>query len=153
MKTTKFTIYAKSTGLEIAPYEKRQDGKAREGRISLRFFRMENGSQQLRFIAEPWEGFELFRMIGKVSREKGKETLIHRFEGSSGEVVTRLSVEKYERDGKVGHAISVQRGEDVINISTSVGQFLYAGEFLRHLSFTEAWVEPYDSDRVNNSPD
>lgn len=79
MKMPQFTIYAKSAGVEITPYEKRQEGKACEGRISLRFFKMESGSLQLRFVAEPWEGFELSRMINKVFREGGKETLTHKF--------------------------------------------------------------------------
>ena len=53
MKVPHCTIYTKSAGMEIGPYEKRSEGKPREGRISLRFFKMESGSQQLRFVAEP----------------------------------------------------------------------------------------------------
>ncbi len=141
MKVPQITIYAKSAGVEIAPYEKRQEGKAREGRISLRFFRIETGAQQLRFVAEPSEGFELFRMIDKVFRDGGKETLTHKFEGASGEVVTRLTVERYERNSRKGYALIIQRGEDSINVSATEGHFLYAAEFLRRLSLTEAWVE------------
>jgi hypothetical protein len=151
MKTPKYTIYAKSTGMEITPYEKRQEGKPREGRISLRFFRMEGGAPQLRFVSEPWEGFELSRMIDKVSLEGGKQILTHRFEGSGGETVTKLSVEKYERNGKEGHAMTIQRGDDVINVPVALGQFLYAGEFLRRLSVTEAWVEQHDGERRSDT--
>ncbi len=86
MKAPQFTLYTKSAGVEIGPYEKRLEGKPREGRISLRFFKMESGSQQLRFVAEPSEGFELFRLINKVFLEGGKETLTHTFEGSEGEI-------------------------------------------------------------------
>lgn len=146
MKALKFTMYARNTGVEIAPYEKRQEGKPREGRISLRFFRMEGGSPQLRFIVEPWESFELSRIIEAVSREGGKQSLTHRFEGGVGEVVTKLSVEKYERNGKGGQALSIQRGDDTINVPVAVGQFLYAGEFLRRLSVTEAWVEQHEDE-------
>lgn len=146
MKTLKFTMYARNTGMEIAPYEKRQEGKPREGRILLRFFRMEGGSSQLRFIVEPWEGFELSRIIEAVSREGGKQSLTHRFEGGGGEVVTKLSVEKYERNGKGGQALSIQRGDDTINVPVALGQFLYAGEFLRRLSLTEAWVEQHEGE-------
>src|SRR6266540_3330999 len=110
MKVPQFTMYTKSAGVEISTYEKRQEGKPREGRISLRFFKLESGAQQLRFVAEPWEGFELFRMINKVFQEGGKETLTHKFEGSDGEVVTKLTVEKYERNNKAGHALVIQRG-------------------------------------------
>ena len=140
-KLPQFTVYAKNAGVEISPYEKRQEGKLHEGRISLRFFRMESKSLQIRFMAEPWEGFELFRKIDKVYREEGKETITHKFEGKEGEIITKLTIEKYERNNKAGYALSIQRGSDSINVSASEGQFLYAGEFLRHLSLTQAWVE------------
>jgi hypothetical protein len=153
MKVPKFTMYARSTGMEIAPYEKRQEGKPREGRISLRFFRMEGGSPQLRFVVEPWEGFELSRIIESVSQEGGKQSLTHRYEGSGGEIVTKLSVERFERNGKEGQALGIQRGDDAINVPVALGQFLYAGEFLRRLSVTEAWVEQYEDEREGNSAD
>ncbi len=141
MKMPQFTMYTKSAGLEIGPYEKRQEGKPREGRVSLRFFKMESGSQQLRFVAEPSEGFELFRLINKVFLEGGKEILTHKFEGGEGEIVTRLAIERYERNNKAGYALSIQRGNESINIAATAGKFLYAAEFLKHLSLTEAWVE------------
>jgi len=141
MKVPQFTIYAKSAGVEISPYEKRPEGKACEGRISLRFFKIASGALQLRFVAEPWEGFELFRMINKVFLEGGRETLTHKFEASDGEIVSKLTVEKYERNNKAGYALIIQRGNDSINVSASASHFLYAAEFLKHLSITEAWME------------
>jgi hypothetical protein len=141
MKQPRCIIYAKSAGLEISPYEKRHEGASREGRISLRFFTMENVSQQIRFVARPGEGFELYRMISKVFGEGGKEVMTHKFDGNAGEVVTKLSIEKFERSGKTGYAFVVQRGSECINIASSAGDFLYAGEFLRHLSLSEAWAE------------
>jgi len=141
MKVPQFTIYTKSAGVEISPYEKRQDGKPREGRISLRFFKMEGGANQLRFVAEPSEGFELYRIINKVFLEGDKETLIHKFEGNDGEIITKLTVEKYERNNKTGYAFVIQRGDESINIAATACNFLYAAEFLKHLSMTEAWTE------------
>ncbi len=35
----------------------------------------------------------------------------------------------------------IQRGNESINIAATAGNFLYAAEFLKHLSLTEAWVE------------
>jgi len=141
MKVPKITIYTKSAGVEISPYERRQEGKPREGRISLRFFSIASGSQQLRFVAEPSEGFELFRMINKVYVEGEKEALTHVYEGTEGKTVTKLTVEKYERNNKTGYAFIIQRGNESINIAASASTFLYAAEFLRHLSLTEAWAE------------
>jgi hypothetical protein len=142
MRVPQTTIYAKSAGIEIAPHEKRGAGRPAEGRIALRFFRMESGSSAIRFVAEPAEAFELYRKINKVFREGGKESLTHRFEGSEGEVVTRLALESFERGGKPGFAFAVKRGVEEINVPVSPERFLYAGEFLRHLSLAQAWVEP-----------
>lgn len=140
-KAPQVTVYARSAGVEIGPYEKRSEGRPAEGRIVLRFFRMESGTASIRFVAEPAEGFELYRKMQKVFRDGGRETLKHRFEGSDGEVVTRLSVERFERGGKTGCAFAVQRGEEEINVPTGAERFLHAAEFLRHLSLAQAWVE------------
>ncbi len=140
-KIPQTTVYARSTGMEIGPYEKRSEGRSAEGRIALRFFRLESGAAALRFIAEPAEAFDLCCRIRRICREGGRETLNHKFEGSEGEVVTRLSLERYDRNGRQGYAFSIQRGEEEINVPTSAERFLFAGEFLRHLSLLQAWVE------------
>jgi hypothetical protein len=93
------------------------------------------------------------RIIESVSLEGGKQSLTHRYEGSGGEIVTKLSVERFERNGKEGQALGIQRGDDAINVPVALGQFLYAGEFLRRLSVTEAWVEQYEDEREGNSTD
>jgi hypothetical protein len=40
------------------------------------------------------------------------ETLTHKFESSEGEIVSKLTVEKYERNNKAGYALIIQRGND-----------------------------------------
>ena len=140
MKNPQTTIYAKGSGLEIGPHEKRSADRPPEGRIALRFFRLEGGSTAIRFVAEPAESYELYCRIGKIYRDGGKETLNHRFEGSEGEVHTRLTVERYESGGKTGYAFGIQRGEDKINVPVSGERFLYTAEFLKYLSLTQAWV-------------
>lgn len=140
-KVPQVTIYAKQAGVAITPYEKRSEGRPAEGRIALRFFKLESGSTAIRFIAEPAEAFELCDKMHKVARDGGKESLNHRFEGRDGEVLTRLTVERWERGGKSGFALAVQRGEEEINVPATVDRFLHAAEFLRHLSLQQAWVE------------
>ncbi len=135
------TLYAKQTGLSITPWERRADGRPTEGRIALRFFRLASGSSSLRFIAEPAEAFALHGKIQKLWRDGGQESLTHAFEGPDGEVQTRLTVERWERNGKSGCAFTVQRGDEQINVPVPAERFLYAAEFLRHLSFQQAWVE------------
>jgi hypothetical protein len=140
-KIPQVTIYAKQAGVAITPYEKRSDGRPTEGRIALRFFKLESGSSPIRFVAEPAEAFELCGKMHKVVKDGGKESLSHRFEGRDGEVQTRLTVERWERGGKSGCALSVQRGEEELNVPVSLDRFLHAAEFLRHLSLQQAWVE------------
>jgi hypothetical protein len=141
MKVPQATFYAKGTGVEIGPYEKHSEGRPTEGRILLRFFRMEGGSAAIRFIAEPAEGFELYLKINRIFREGGRESLIHRFEGADGEVVTRLGVERYGDKERPGYALAVQRGEEKINVPVSGERFLFAAELLKHLALSQAWVE------------
>ena len=141
MRVPRFTIYAKESGVEISATEKRQQGKPEEGRIALRFFRLTSGAHQIRFVVEPWEAFELHRKILAVSGAAGKETLTHKFEGSEGETVTKLSVEGYERNGRKGYAFSIQRGDESINVAAPQGEFLFAAEFLKKLSVAQSWVE------------
>jgi len=141
MRTHKFTLYAKETGLEISPCEKKIQGKPDEGRIALRFFRLTSGAHQIRFIAEPWEGLDLHRKINAVQLEGGRESLTHRFDSGEAETVTKLWVECYQRNGKKGYAFSIQRGEESINVAAPLGEFLFAAEFLKGLSVAQSWVE------------
>jgi hypothetical protein len=140
MRTAKFTIYAKESGVEIAPTEKKQQGKPEEGRIALRFFKLAAGALQIRFLIEPWQAFDLGKKMEALG-EGGKETLTHKFDTGEAETVSRLSVECYQRNGKKGYALSIQRGDDSINVAAQQGQFLFAAEFLRKLSVEQSWVE------------
>jgi hypothetical protein len=141
MKNPQVTIFAKQAGVEITPYTKRSDNRPNEGRIALRFFRLESGGTSLRFIVEPAEAFDLYCRMGKVHAEGGKESLSHRFEASGNEVSTKLTLERYTRNGKHGFALELQRGNEEINVPTTAERFLHAAEFLRYLSLREAWVE------------
>jgi hypothetical protein len=140
-KIPQITIYARKAGVAISPHERRSEGRATEGRIVLRFFRLESGSSAIRFITEPVEAFALYGMMHKVFRDGGQESLNHSFPGPDGEVQTRLTVERWARNDKSGYALSVQRGEEQVNVPVQPEQFLYAAEFLRHLSLQQAWVE------------
>ena len=141
MRIPRCTIYAKESGVEISPCEKRQQGRPEEGRIAFRFFRLTAGASQIRFVAEPWEAFDISRKMNAVHPDGGKETLTHRFESADGETVTKLSVECYQRNGRKGYAFSVQRGEESINVAAPLGEFLFAAEFLKQLSVAQSWVD------------
>lgn len=141
MKNPQITIFAKQAGVEITPHIKRSDNRPDEGRIALRFFRLESGGTSLRFIVEPAEAFDLGCRMVKVHAEGGKESLSHRFEANGSEVLSKLTIERYTRNGKHGFALGLQRGSEEINVPTTPERFLHAAEFLRHLSLREAWVE------------
>jgi hypothetical protein len=140
-KIPQITIYARQAGVSISPFERRSEGRATEGRIVLRFFRLESGSNAIRFIVEPFEAFALYSKMHRIASDGGQESLNHSFTGPDGEVQTRLTVERWARNGKSGYAISVQRGEEQLNVPVQPDQFLFAAEFLRHLSLQQAWVE------------
>jgi len=140
-KIPQITIFARQAGVAISPHERHSEGRPAEGRIVLRFFHLESGSSAVRFIVEPFEAFALYSKIHKIVRDGGQESLKHSFTGPKGEVQTRLTVEQWERNSKSGYAISVHRGEEQINVPVQSDQFLFAAEFLRHLSLQQAWVE------------
>ncbi|QWV95183.1 hypothetical protein KP004_08410 [Geomonas oryzisoli] len=140
MRTPKLTIFAKQTGVEIAPSEKKQNGKPQEGRVAFRFFRLATGQPHIRFVVEPCEAFEVSRKITQLQAAGGKATFTHRFESADGETVTRMNVESYQRNGKAGYAFSIQRGEESINVPAPEGEFLFAAEFLKQLSVAQSWV-------------
>lgn len=146
MRIPKLTIFAKETGVEIGPGEKKQNGKPEEGRVAFRFFRLAAGQHHIRFVAEPKEAFEVSRRISELKDQAGKATFTHRFETAEGETVTRLNVESYERNGRKGYAFSIQRGDESINVAAASGDFLFAAEFLRHLSVAQCWVAGADPD-------
>ena len=141
MKKQQYVIYAKGTGVEIHPGERRPEGRPAEGRVVLRFFRLQEGAGSIRFLVEPWEAFDLSRKMGRVWRDGVKEKLTHKFETSEGEVVSTLSVEKWERNGKSGCALSVQRDKETINVPADEGRFLFAAEFLKALASAQSWVD------------
>ncbi|MFO7576855.1 MAG: hypothetical protein R6W66_03920 [Pelovirga sp.] len=140
-KIPQITVYARKAGVAIGPHERRSEGRATEGRVVLRFFRLESGSSAIRFIVEPFEAFALYGKMHRIVRDGGQESLNHAFAGPEGEVQTRLTVERWARDGKSGYALTVQRGEEKLNVPVQPEQFLYVAEFLRHLSLQQAWVE------------
>ena len=150
-----YEIFSQSTGVEIRAAIKttEEHGQAieRNGRIHLRFFKLTPKTKpddvtQIRFICEPDEAFGLAMMINQVAESSVscKDKLApHKFSGGEqgAETVTTVSVEKWERSGKSGYALTVGRGKDFISVPVPRAKFLFAGEFLRALSTEQAWVE------------
>lgn len=150
-----YEIFSQSTGVEIRSAIKTNEGHGqvaeRSGRIHLRFFKLTPKVKaeevtQIRFICEPDEAFGLSLMVSQVagSSVPCKEKLNpHKFtSGDQGEeTVTTLSVEKWERGGKSGYALTVGRGKDFISVPVPLAKFMFAGEFLRALSTEQCWVE------------
>jgi len=150
-----YEIFSQSTGIEISAAIKtgEEHGQIveRSGRIHLRFFKLTPKTKpddvtQIRFICEPDEAFGLSLMIRQVASSSVpcKEKLNpHKFSAGDlcEETVTTLSVEKWERGGKSGFALTVGRGKDFISVPAPLAKFIFAGEFLRALSTEQCWVE------------
>jgi len=150
-----YELYSQSSGVEIreAYRSHEESGKVIErcGRIQLRFFKLTPKTNpdevtQIRFICEPDEAFGLSLMIAQVAASSVpcKEKLSpHKFSpGDQGEeIVTTLTVEKWERGGKGGYALTVGRGRDFISVPVPLPKFLFAARFLKYLSTEQCWVE------------
>lgn len=150
-----YEIFSQSTGVEIRAAIKTNEEHGQlveqSGRIHLRFFKLTPKTTpkditQIRFICEPDEAFSLSLMINQVagSSVPCKEKLNpHKFSAvvQGEETVTTLSVEKWERGGKSGYALTVGRGKEFISVPVPLAKFLFAGEFLRSLSTEQCWVE------------
>lgn len=153
-----YEIYSQSTGVEIRAAIKSNEDHGvvteRSGRIHLRFFKLTpkvnpDEVTQIRFICEPDEAFGLALMINQVagSSVPCREKLApHKFPAAEqgAETVTTVSVEKWERGGKSGYALTVGRGKDFISVPTPLAKFLFAAEFLKFLSTEQCWVERVD---------
>ncbi|MBT1072302.1 hypothetical protein [Pelotalea chapellei] len=149
-----YEIFSQSTGLEISGMSKtlkeHDQAVGRIGRIQLRFFKLMPKSKpeevtQIRFICEPDEAYNLAIMIAQIagSSVPCKEKLNpHKFQaGEQGETVTTLAVEKWERSGKNGFALTVSRGKDFISVPVPQIKFQFLAEFLRHLAVEQCWIE------------
>ena len=139
-KIPQITICTRKAGLPSAPLSVAARGGRPKGASCCAY---SPGERQQRNPLHRRTGGSLcpVRQDPKVVRDGGRESLTHAFAGPDGEVQTRLTVERWERNGKSGYALSVQRGEEQINVPVQPEQFLSAAEFLRHLSLQQAWVE------------
>lgn len=154
-RTRCYEMFSQTTGVEITAAAKSSEENGqiveRSGRIHLRFFKLTPKTKpddvtQIRFICEPDEAFGLSLMIGQVagSSVPCKEKLNpHKFASreQGEETVTTVSVEKWERGGKSGYALTVGRGKDFISVPVPLAKFLFTGEFLRAISTEQCWVE------------
>lgn len=149
------TLYSKSRGsdvsigCEITDYEKR-NGKT-EGRVALRFFISDNSKEQVRFVCEPREAYDLFFKINKVARSTAackEQSLPHKIEreenGRKITIITSVTIEKWVNEKRSGYAIVGSRTIDGKNNSFNVAipdvaALLYYGDFLKFLSCAQAW--------------
>jgi hypothetical protein len=147
-----FPLYSRNSGLEITP-ETKESGtkKTKAGMVQLRFFLLKAPGEagkttQIKFQLQPWEAFDLCARMNKIVRDGGKDKITHKFipSGDAAEVVTTVTIEKWERNGKSGLGIAVGRGDTFISVpvdQASTTRFLYAAEFLKFLSTRQGWVD------------
>ncbi len=139
-----YTVYAKNAGMEIRTASKvstEESATGKEGRIALRFFTFGNGdSQSLKFILNPLEAYSMYLFTAEIAKKGGKQTLTHKFKGEEGEVTSRLTLEKWEKESKSGYAYALKRGDsNAVNVAMDMASFLYVGELLKALSLEQAW--------------
>jgi hypothetical protein len=138
-----------SSGLEISEGIKRSesanDPVRAEGRVFLRFFATDQPKEQhIRTMLEPWEAFQLSRLIQQSVEAKEKVELRlapHRFTRNGEDIVTSVLVEKWIKENRAGYAIKAMRKGLSYNIAMSETHLLWAGEMLRVLATAQAWQE------------
>ena len=138
-----------SSGLEISEGIKRNesanDPLRAEGRVFLRFFATDQPKEQhIRTMLEPWEAFQLSRLIQQAIEAKDKVELRlapHKFIRNGEDIVTSVLVEKWVKENRTGYAIKGMRKGLSYNIAMSEMHLLWAGEMLRALATAQAWQE------------
>lgn len=138
-----------SSGVEISEGIKRNesanDPVRVEGRVFLRFFATDQPKEQhIRTMLEPWEAFQLSRLIQQAVESKEKVELRlapHKFTRDGEDIVTSVLVEKWVKESRSGYAIKAMRKGLSYNIAMSETHFLWAGEMLRALATAQAWQE------------
>ncbi len=152
------TIYCKakgrqgeevSSGLEISEGIRRSDTAndpvRAEGRVFLRFFATDQPKElHIRTMLEPWEAFQLSRLIHQAVEAKEKVELRlspHKFTRNGEEIVTGVVVEKWVKESRSGYAVKAMRKGQSYNIAMSEPHFLWAAEILRSLATAQAWHE------------
>lgn len=138
-----------SAGLEISEGVKRNESAGDpvrdEGRVFLRFFATDQPKEQhVRTMLEPWEAFQLSRLIQQVVEAKDKVELRlapHKFTRNGEEIVTSVQVEKWVKETRSGYAIKATRKGLSYNVAMSETHLLWASEMLRSLATAQAWQE------------
>ncbi len=140
------TLFSKNTGVEVKANDVVKKG-LKFGVVTLRFFKLENGGSQMRFIMSPVESYAASLMITKVSgsKEALKLKKTHKFEKDGKEVETSLTLEKWVKESKSGYAVSIKRDSESINVPLTLSDFAYLGELLKYLSTQQAWVNPVET--------
>lgn len=151
-----YTLYSEGNGLEIRATTATKEDKGRlskEGRITIRFFSLEDKSKYLRFILTPAEAYWGYLKTMEIAKKGGKSSLTHKFDSGEREITTSLNIEKRDQDGKSDFLMSVERGETSIAVSMDTTHFLFAGELLRALSTVQAWSSFERSDSEEEKPE
>lgn len=140
-------LYSQKAGVEVSG-EVKENGKKKEGYVQLRFFLLESPTDtkltQIKFVCEPWECYDLFLKMNKVFRDGGKEKITHKFQKGDTEIVTSITVEKWERNGRGGFGIAAGRTEGFISVPLGMdcaSRFLHFAKFLEFLSVQQQWVD------------
>ncbi|WP_457601581.1 hypothetical protein [Hydrogenivirga sp.] len=147
----KVTIYASKTGVEITPAtaeKKKGDRKVKSGRVRVRAFHLENGSDPVYVFLTPQEGHKLGRYLEGITtlkEAKRLKVIIHKTEKKGSESLSTIEVERWESKDKKksGYALIVQRDKNTINVPMDKDTALYLADFLKALAIEQSWEKSY----------
>ncbi len=147
MRTYTHTFFSKKSGLEVrlGSIEKNDTKK---GKIFLRAFPIEAGlkEKQISVMLTPEEAFSFSLFARKVLKEKkSQKVIVHKVQNGSGEYTTGVSLDYWERNGRYGYGITVQRYSQGVNVNTPVSLtetgFHFLVEILKRWSINGCFEE------------
>ncbi len=120
--TKHYTFFSKTAGLEIRLGFIEKEG-IKTGKVFLRSFSLEPGSKdkQISVMLTSEEAFSFTLFARKVLKEKkNQKVIVHKSKNGSGEYTTGVSLDYWERNGRNGFGITVQRYSQGVNVNTPV---------------------------------
>lgn len=150
MRTYTHTFFSKKSGLEVRLGSIEKDN-IKKGKIFLRAFPIEAGlkEKQISVMLTPEEAFSFSLTARKVvQNKKSQRVIVHKNTNGTGEYKSGVSLDYWERNGKSGYGITVQRRYDKdntnnVNIPVSLTQvaFHFLVETLKRWSVNACFEE------------
>ncbi len=128
------TIYSEKTAVEILGKEKIYDGK-KESVVTFRFFTSDSTVSDLKYDFSPMEAYEVYKKIIEIAEKGGTLAVMPIDENNIVDEKKVLTIRR--RENREDYLMAIRRGESSIKVAMNKAEFIYAGELIRSLSFSQ----------------